>query len=207
MVKDRQGVTHTTVCLLRHDIQRFFTHLDTFLCCHFLQIGDGIWYRDTVEVIHLTTTEYCRQYLVLLRRSKDENGIRGRFFKCLEQGVKGTLREHVNLIDDIHGVLTDLRRYTHLVNEVTDILYGVVRCRIEFVNIKRALFIKGLTGLTFVACIEAVLGIRAVDGLCKDTRAGRFTHSARSAKQIRVRQMVRTDRVLQGLRQRLLTYH
>ena len=113
----------------------------------------------------------------------------------------------MHLVDDIDGVFTYLRRDTNLVDEVSDVIYRVIRSRIEFVDIKRPLFIEGLARLAFIACIETILGIRAVDGLREDTCAGGLTYSSRSAEQVRMRQAVLTDGVLQGLRERLLTHH
>lgn len=111
------------------------------------------------------------------------------------------------LIDDIHGVLTDLRRDTHLVDERTDVLDGVIRRRIQFVNIKRPLLVEGLTTLALIAGIVTVLRVKTVNGLCEDTCAGGLTYSSRSAEQIRMRQSVLTNGVLQGLRERLLTHY
>ena len=75
LVKDRECVTHSSVCLLRHHVQRLFAHFHTFVRCHFLQVRDGIGNRDAVEVIHLATTQNRRQHFVLLRGRKDEDGI------------------------------------------------------------------------------------------------------------------------------------
>ena len=61
---------------------------------------------------------------------KDEDGVRGRLLKGLEQGIESALREHVNLVDDINRVLAYLRRDTHLVDERADIVHRVVRRRV-----------------------------------------------------------------------------
>ena len=85
------------------------------------------------------------------------------------------------LIDDIDGVLTGLRRDTYLIEDGLDILDGVVRRRIEFVN------------------IPLRTGFVVVDGACEDTCAGGFSHSSWSTKQIRMRQMILVNRILQRL--------
>ena len=74
-------------------------------------------------------------------------------------------------------------------------------------DVKRPLLIEGLATLTFVAGIKAVLRVKAVDGLCEDTGAGSLTYSSRTAKQIRMRQVILTNSVLQRLRERLLTHY
>ena len=111
----------------------------------------------------------------------------------------------MHLIDDIDRVLADLRRDTYLVDERADILYGVVGRRIEFVNIKRPLLIECLARLAFIASIETILRIEAVDGFGKDTRASGLSYSSRSAEQICMRQVILTYRILQRLCERLLT--
>jgi len=75
------------------------------------------------------------------------------------------------------------------------------------VDIKRPLLIEGLTRLALVTCVKAVLGIQAVDGFCEDTCAGGLTYSSRPAEEVRMRQPVLTNGVLQGLRERLLPHH
>ena len=113
----------------------------------------------------------------------------------------------MNLIDDIDGVLTDLRRDTHLVDKRTDVLHRVVRRCIEFMDIKRSLLVESFATLALVTCVKPVLRVKTVDGLCEDTCTGRFTYPSRTAKQIRVRQMVLTNSVLQRLRQCLLAHY
>ena len=83
LVKNRQRVAHTSVGFLRHHIECLFTRRNTLVGRYFLQVRDGIRYRDSIEVIHLATAENGRQHLVLLRRRKDENSIGRRFFQRL----------------------------------------------------------------------------------------------------------------------------
>ena len=42
---------------------------------------------------------------------------------------------HVDLINDIYLIFTNLGRNTNLLNQLPDIIYGIVGCRIQFVNI------------------------------------------------------------------------
>ena len=111
------------------------------------------------------------------------------------------------LIDDIDGVFAYLRRDAHLVNQRTDILHGVVRRRVQFVDIERPLLVERLARFALVARVVAVERIETVDGLRENTGAGGLPHSTRTAEEVRMRQMVLTNRVLQRLRERLLAYH
>ena len=73
LVKDRERITHTSVCFLRHYIQRLFAHGNTFFLRHGLQISHRVRHRDTIKIIYLATAQNSRQHLVFLRRSEDEN--------------------------------------------------------------------------------------------------------------------------------------
>ena len=110
------------------------------------------------------------------------------------------------LVYDINGVLAYLRRDAHLVNQRTDIIHRVIRRGIELVDIKRPLLIEGLTRLALITSVVAVLGIQTVNSLCEDTCASGFTHSSRTAKQVCMRQMVLTYRILKSCRQGLLPH-
>ena len=58
--------------------------------------------------------------------SQDEFRIRRRLFQSLEESIESSLRKHVNLIDDIHFISSHLRWYSNLVNEITDVINGVI---------------------------------------------------------------------------------
>ena len=73
LVEDREGVTHTAVCLLRNDVEGILGDGDAFFGRHGLQIRDGIRHGDAVEIIDLATAEDGRQDLMFLRRSEDED--------------------------------------------------------------------------------------------------------------------------------------
>ena len=111
----------------------------------------------------------------------------------------------MHLVDNIDGVLAYLRRYSHLVNQRTDILDRVIGSGIEFVDIERPLLIEGLATLALIAGVKSVLRVKTVNGFRENTRTGGFAHSSRSAEEICMRQMVLTDSVLQRLGERLLT--
>ena len=60
LVENRQGVTHSTICFLRHYIQCLLAHRDSFVRRHFLQVSNRIRNGDPVEIIHLATTQNRR---------------------------------------------------------------------------------------------------------------------------------------------------
>ena len=104
LVEDGEGVAHTAVGFLGDDGEGLFVIGDALLFGHVLQMIDGVADGHPFEVVDLTTAEDGGQDLVLLRRGEDEDDVCGRFLECLEEGVEGSRREHVNLVDDEHFV-------------------------------------------------------------------------------------------------------
>ena len=157
----------------------------------------GIIHTDTVKIVNLTTRQNGRKDFMLLRCSQNENGMAGRFFQCLQEGVESRGRQHVYLVNDIHFILTYLWRNTHLFHQLANIVYRVVGRRIQFMNVVRALLVESDTRLTFVAGFAICRKIHTVDGLGKNTCTSSFTHSARSAEQISMRQFLGGDSIFQ----------
>ena len=149
-----------------------------------LQMVDSVFDADAVKVINLATAQNSRQYLMLFRCGKDEDGMMRRFFQCFQKSIEGGLRQHVDLINDIYLVLADLWRDTYLLNQRTDIFYRVVAGGIQLMYVVRTLFVECQTRLTLIAGFSFGSGGLAVDGLGKDTCTRCFSHSTRSAEQV-----------------------
>lgn len=66
---------------------------------------------------------------------------------------------------------------------------------------------KALAGAAFAAGLYIGRGVFAVDGFGEDTGAGGFAHTARTAKQVRMRQVVVPDRVFEGGSDMLLPHN
>ena len=133
--------------------------------------------------------------------------MRRRLLQCLEECVEGLCGQHVNLVDDEHLVLTNLRRHTHLLGEGTDIIHRVVRGSVQLMDVQRALFIESLARLTFVACLAVLTGVETVDGFGKDACAGGLAYAARPTEEISVCELAATDSILQRCGDGVLTNH
>ena len=103
LVEDGKSVAHTTVGFLCDDSQGFGFGVDMF-GCNVLQMVDSVFDADAVEVINLATAQNSRQYLMLFRCGKDEDGMMRRFFQCFQKSIEGGLRQHMDLINDIYLV-------------------------------------------------------------------------------------------------------
>ena len=145
LVKDTQRITHTTICFLCHHIQRLLLYCYTLLIGYILQLINDISYRDTLKIVHLTTTQYRCRNLMLLCRCQNKYSIRWRLFQGLQERVERTLRQHMNLVYDINTILTYLRGNTYLVYQRADILYRVITCSIQLMDIETSLLVEGST--------------------------------------------------------------
>lgn len=162
---------------------------------------------DALEVVNLAAREDGRDDFVFLGGSEDEFGIRWRLFKGLEERVESVFAQHVDLVDDIHLVVADLRWDAHLVNEAADVVNRVVGCGIEFVDVERGVVVEGAARFAFVAGFKVFGWMQAVDGLGHDAGASGLAHASRTAKQKGLGQSVVADGVFQGRCDGLLTHH
>lgn len=170
-----------------------------------LQVCHRVLHRHTRKVVNLATAQNRGQYFMLFRRSQDKDGMCRRFLQRLQESIESRHRKHVDFVDDKHLVASRLRRNLHLVNQSANIVGRVVRSRIKFVNVQRALFVEGQATFAFIARLAVGQWVQAVDGFGKDARTGSFAHSARAAEQIGMRQFVLRNGIFQRSGQRLLS--
>ena len=67
------------------DSQGSGSAFDMFQFGNVLQMVDSVFDADAVEVINLATAQNSRQYLMLFRCGKDEDGMMRRFFQCFRK--------------------------------------------------------------------------------------------------------------------------
>ena len=201
LVKDGQGVTHGAVSLLGDDVERCWLGLDVFLFTYILQLLHDIGHGDASEVVDLTARQDGGNDFLFLGGSKNENGIFRRFLKRLEEGVECRLREHVHLIDDEDAVTAGLRRDTHLLGQVADVVHAVVGGGIQLVDVVRALLVERLARRALVAGLTLGRRVLAIDSLGKDAGTRRFAHTSRTAKEVGMSQTAAGDGRLEGVGQ------
>ena len=91
LVKDGEGVAHSAVGLLCDDVEGRRLGVDALMLTDVLQLLDDIGHGDAREIINLATRQDGRDDLLLLGGGKDKDGIFGRFFQRLEEGIEGSL--------------------------------------------------------------------------------------------------------------------
>ena len=89
LVENRQGIAHAAIGLAGNDAQGLFLVIVAFLLGHVLEMAHDVGHLHAVEVVDLATAEDGWQNLVLLRGGQDEDGVGGRLFKGLEEGIEG----------------------------------------------------------------------------------------------------------------------
>ena len=134
---------------------------------------------------------------MLIRGAKYENRVCRRFLKSFEEGVECRLREHMHLVDDVHAVTANLRRYLDLVHQSLDVIHSVVGCGIEFADAVGAALRERQAGLTLPARVHICSRIGTVDGFGENAGCGCLSHPTRSAEEVSVRKLTAKNRVLQ----------
>src|SRR5690606_25718286 len=101
---------------------------------------------NPVKVVYLATRQYGGQHLVFFCRGQNENGIWRRLLQRFQECIESRTGEHVNFIDNIDLESAVLGRIAHLVDQVADVVDGVVGGGVQFEDIQRVEF-----GLVFKA--------------------------------------------------------
>jgi hypothetical protein len=83
----------------------------------------------------------------------------------------------LHLIDNIHLVLACLWGITYLLHQVADVVYGVVGGSIQFMYIKRSVFIKAGTGVTGVTGFTLRSQVLAIYGFGQYTGTSSFAYA------------------------------
>ena len=198
LVEDGQGVPHCAVRLLRNDVQGLVVDMDVLLPRDVAQVRHDVGNADAVEVVGLAAGEDRGDDLVLLRRRQDEDGVCRRFLQRLEEGVEGRGAQHVDLVDDIDAVASDLRRDLYLFQQGLDVLDAVVGGRIQLMDAERAPFGEGNAGLALPTRLQVGGRMRAVDRLRENAGGAGLADAARAAEEIGVRDLAAGDRILEG---------
>jgi hypothetical protein len=137
-----------------------------------------------------------RRYLLRIGRREDEDDVARWFLERLQQRVRGGVREHVDLVDDVD--LPSARRPEGgMGDQVPDGVDAVVRRGVELVDVERRAASDLHAGRTDAARL-AVLGIRAVQCPGEDAGGRRLPGAARPAEQVGMGDVAVADRALEG---------
>ena len=196
LVENRERVAHTAVRSDGNQHRRVVVDLHVLPLADELEALGDVLRRNTPEVETLAAREDRRQQLVHLGRRQNEDHVRGRLLQRFQKRVEGRHRKHVHLVDDVHAVFGACRRKVRFLNQGADAVDAVVARRVDLHNVEDRPVVETAADRADAARV-AVLRVQAVDGLGKNLRAGRLTGSARTRKQVRVRNPPRHQLVFQ----------
>ena len=140
LIKNTQRISQRSICLHRHDVQSSFFGFDSFLRANALQMCHHVRHSDAMEIKDLATRQDRGKNFMLFGCSQNKHRMRWRFLQRLQESVKRRLRKHVHLIDDVHFILTALRRDPHLVYNGSNVFNLIVGGGIQFKDIERIVF-------------------------------------------------------------------
>ena len=137
------------------------------------------------------------------RRCQNKHHVCRRFFQCFQECVKRASTQHMDLVHNINTIFQRGRRIDHLVSDIADIIHAVVGGGVHFQYVSRRSRVNGKAGRATIAR-TSVYGRLTVYRFGKDFGAGRFSRSARAAKQIGVRKFMILGFILQNRSNMLL---
>ena len=129
----------------------------------------------------------------------------GRVFECLQQRVRGALRQHVDLVEDVHLAPAGRAERRPFV-QLADAVDAVVRSRVELEHVEGRAVLDRPTHLAGAARL-AVGHVRAVEGLGEDARRRGLAGASRAAEQVGVRDAVLPNGVAKGPHHMVLPEH
>ena len=99
----------------------------------------------------------------------------------------------MHLVDDIDLVATESGWHLHLLGELADVLYGVVRRSVELEDIEGALLLEGLTALALPASLTFGGEVLAVDRPRQDACRRRLPYPTGATEEIRMGEFARAN--------------
>jgi len=103
----------------------------------------------------------------------------------------------VNLVNDIHLVLTLLRPEPHLFIQRPDMLHAIVRSGIKLNDVEGCILLERFARLAFTARVYPIGDVFAVECPCENSGAGRFAHTTRPTEEESMSKVIGTKGSLQ----------
>src|SRR4051812_37676114 len=172
-------------------MQRIIFKRYTLTFCNIGKMLFRVFDSDPFEIKNLATRQYGRNDLVFFGRSQNKNGVFRWFLKRFQKSIECSRRQHVDLVNNINFILSCLWWNTNLINQIPNIVNGIVRSRVKFKYIERKIF-------------RRIIITRLVDLTCKDSGASCFSDTSWTREKQGRSKVIRLDRVEQSIGNRLL---
>lgn|GEM_PF-5549039 len=174
LFKQTDRITHPSPSEAGDELECGFLRVDLLRLGDESETIDDISGPDTFEVIALSPGDNCIRDLVDLGRREDEFDVSWWLFEGLEESIKCSLGEHVDLVDDIDFVLGLRRLELGSFDDIADIINSRIGRRINLDDIKQFPLIKGTTVVTHPTWIPILGQSETIHSLGKDSRHTRF---------------------------------
>ena len=113
----------------------------------------------------------------------------------------------MHLIDDVDPILPRCRGDIDLIDEVSDVVDGVIGRRIELKDIVRPLLVGGDALAALIARLALRGAVLAVDGLSKYAGTRGLAHTSGTTEEVGMAELILLDRIEERGGQRLLPHH
>lgn len=198
LVEHRLGVAHAAVRSFCDGPGGGVVKFNSFFLRDVLQVCRDDVGGNRAEIEALTTRDDGRENLVGLGGGEDELYVLRRFFKGLEEGVEGGVREHVNLIDVVDLEAGAGGGEGGGFTEGAHLLDAVVGGSIDFEDVERTAF--GDFNRERVFGVEFDTGSAlGIEGFRENSGGGCFSGAAGADEEVSVCKTFLLDGITQGL--------
>ncbi len=151
---------------------------------------------EQVELEVLGAATDGRQYLLRVGGGQHEDDVGGRLLQCLQQRVRRSRREHVDLVDDVDLLpARGAQRGTR--HQVAHRLHPVVRCGVELVHVEGGAF-GDLHARRALPARLPVMEVGAVERFGEDPGGRGLAGPPRPAEQVSVGDPPVSNRIAKG---------
>ena len=197
LIGQRQRIPHAAV--RRSCDQRQALRIDG--CARALQNAPQIFlnirHRQAVKIKALAAGDDRGGELLRFGGGENEHNVGGRLLQRFQERVEGGVGQHVRFVHDEYAVRQFQRRIVRPLDQRADVVHAVVAGRVNFRNVRAGLAQGPAAGFALAAGLSLLRG-KAVDSARQNLRRAGLAGAARTAEQIGMRGMPRTDLVLQN---------
>ena len=135
LIEKRQRIAHRSFRSTRNHSERIVLSLDAFEPGDLAQMRDKQRRIEALQIEALAARQDGDGNFPDLGGREEEFHMRRRFLERLQQRIEGTLRQHVDFVDDIDLVAGSDRGIAHRLDDLAHIVDARIRCGVHFDNI------------------------------------------------------------------------
>ena len=136
---------------------------------------------DAPEIEPLASRDDCRKDSVGFSGAEHENHVVRGLFQCLQEGIRGSVGQHMGFIDDVDLALALGWREVYLLPDVSDLIDATVAGGIQFDDVHELAAVDRVADGASVAGVS-VLGVQAVHGFGDDPGGGGLAAASGAAE-------------------------